>query len=245
MPQIHRTLDTETLELQGTRKYADTTWQQVWHPTLNQGLQLSQLPAHSMQKVYLVKICGKHIAYQSMKSATSNKHKPWFNCKICGMWYNKRHVPIATRPERTVLNILDARYAPDDFFLDCRIVLDNTKVGSIDVWMPKDNLAIMIDGSSHFVHKYDTDKSTQRRIDDRFCVCALKQCHVLRVHYSDVSHIVELIRLVKVAASRTTGHVLHYSNAFHKHKFVDEQHIADILAKSAAEPDTVDTTAAL
>ena len=234
MPQIQRRLDTETLELQGTVKYKDTTWQQVWHPTLNRGLQLSQMPAHSMQKVYLTKICGTHIAYQSMKSAVINPSRPWFNCKICSRWYDRTKVPKATKTERIVLTIINDRYAPDQYFLDCRIVLDGTRVGSIDVWMPHHNLAVMIDGASHFVNKYNVTKSKQRKIDDRFCVCALKQVNVLRVHYQDAG---QIARHISDAVSKQTPsrHVLCYTPTFFRLKFVDEEHIADILAKSAAE----------
>lgn len=245
MPQIQRRLHEETLELQGTKKYKETGWQHVWHPTLNQGLQLSQMPAHSMQKVYLTKICGIHIAYQSMKSAVISPDKSWFNCKICAKWYNRssdKKIPQASKTERIALNIVNDRYAPDQYFLDCRIVLDGTKVGSIDVWMPQHNLAIMLDGASHFVHKYNVTKSTQRKIDDRFCVCALKQVNVLRVHYHDVGQIAAHIRnaLLKQTTSATSAHVLSYSPTFFRLKFVDEQHIADMLAKSAAQTVTVE-----
>lgn len=242
MPQIQRTLHTESLELQDTVKYKDTTWEQVWHPTLNQGIQLSQVPAQSMQKVYLTKICGRHIAYQSIKSAVNNKS--WFNCKICSKWYSKRQVPKASKTERIALNILDDRFAPDQYFLDCRIVLEGTKVGSVDVWMPQHNLAIMLDGASHFVHKYNVSKSAQRRIDDRFCVCALKQVSVLRVHYQDVGQIVHHIWHA-VSKQTTPQHVLCYSPTFFRLKLIDEQHITDILAKSAAEIATAEAAAAM
>lgn len=245
MPQIQRTLHTETLELQGTLMYRETTYQQVWHPTLNQGLQLSQVPAQSMQKVYLTKICGKHVAYQSMKSAVSNAHKSWVNCKICAKWYSRRHQPIASKTEHRVFRILQTRFAPDESFLDCRIICESTKVGSVDVWIPKHNLALTIDGSSHFVHKYNISKSAQRRIDDRFCVCALKHVNVLKVHYWDTSLVASLISDVVYRASHQSTHVLCYSPTFFNKKFVDDQHVADIIAQSIAVPATDDTATAL
>lgn len=243
MAQIQRTLHTETLELEGTLKYKETSWQQVWHPTLNQGLLLSKLPAHAQQKVYLIKICGTHVAYQSLKSAVCSKTKSWFNCKMCAMWYTRKHdPPAASKAERIVLGIVASQFAPHEFFMDCRIICEKSKVGSVDIWIPKHNLAIMVDGASHFVHKYNTSRSKQRQIDDRFCVCALKHVNVLRIHYGDTFHTARFITDVVTQASKQASHVLYYTPTFYSNKYLDDQHVAEIIAKSAAIPSTDQAT---
>lgn len=237
MPYIQRTLDKESLELQGTKTHKDKTWLDVWHPRLNHGVDLAQLPAHSSQKVYLIKLCDTHIAYQSLKSAVTSKNKSWLNCKICSRWYNRKHVPKATQPEHDAYVVLAgmSSLSAEEWFVDCRIILDKTKVGSIDVWIPKHELAIMIDGSSHFAHKYDMTKSQQRRIDDRFCVCAVKKVNVLRVHFNDVFNLANDIATV-IERARVTApqKVLYYTKSYYTRKYINQTHIDSILEQAAA-----------
>ena len=237
MPYIKRTLEKESLELQGTKTHKDKTWLDVWHPRLNEGVDLAGLPAHSSQKVYLIKLCDTHIAFQSIKSAVISKKKSWLNCKICSRWYNRKHEPKATQAEHDAYAVLTrmSSLSAEEWFVDCRIILDKIKVGSIDVWIPKHNLAIMIDGTSHFVHKYDMTKSEQRRIDDRFCVCAVKKVHVLRVHFKDVFNLAsDIATVLERARVKASQNVLYYTKSFYNLRDINQTHIDSILEQSSA-----------
>lgn len=163
----------------------------IWHPTLNAATPLDEkLGTQSGKQVYVKRICGKHYTFQSVKSILNADTMSWYNCKICKHYQcRKRRKPSATKIETAVFKLVNQELGlqDDEWVTDSKPVCDGSRIGSADIYIPCRECVIQIDGSSHFVHKYDIRRSEQRRIDDRFNVAALKKFHVIRLHEDDIS----------------------------------------------------------
>lgn len=103
----------------------------------------------------------------------------------------------------------------------------------------------MVDGSSHFVLKYKTTVSTQRTVDDRFCVNAIKDFHVLRLHHLDIPLLEQCIVDVMIMAediamqaqstkSIKSVHALHYSPTYFSEGWITDGQISAMLDEAEA-----------
>lgn len=236
MPKDTKPITQKTIHLEGSAKRS-IQLQDIWHPTLNPPFSDS-LGTQSTRQVYLRRICNKHYSFQSLRSVLNGRGTTWYNCKICKRYQsNKNRLPKATEVETAVFKRVNAdlNLNDGDWITDSRPLCDGSGVGSADIFIPSRNCIVQIDGSSHFVHKYDILECEQRKIDDRFNIQAIKQFHVIRLHEDDIHTLStcweavldrqkEMIEL----KNNEDHHVLHYSDSYYSEKLVDEGDRDDI-----------------
>ena len=212
----------------------------VWSTQLN-GELTDSLGTQSTKQVFLKRICNTHFSFQSLRSFLNTSSMAWYNCKICKHYQcrNKR-TPPASKIETAVFRLINQELGLQDeeWITDSKPVCDGSNVGSADIYIPSRKCVIQIDGSSHFVRKYDISQCKQRQIDERFNVAALRKFHVIRLHENDISTLGQcwtdvLVRQPEMALMHENEdhHVLIYSRSYYKLRLVDDDLREDLECK--------------
>lgn len=205
----------------------------VWHPTLNPSLEeCNELGTQSVQPIYLYRVCKRHVSLATIKSFMNTESTSWYNCKICCKYQDKRNlIPKSSKVEKKVFKIVNSELdlQDDEWVTDAKPLYDGSSTGSVDIYVPKLKLVVLIDGDSHFRNKYNIDKCKQRQIDERFNMAAIKQFHVIRLHHEDYATLGACWKFVcarrkefNEIMGKNEHKVLHYSVSYYALNLVDE-----------------------
>lgn len=101
----------------------------------------------------------------------------------------------------------------EEWVTDARILLGT--FNSADIWIPKWQFLIMIDGEGHFTAMHDTISTQQAAIDDRFNAESLSRgFSVLRLHYLDLGIFEKVIHVVARQCKSATSPCLLFSKHY-------------------------------
>lgn len=211
----------------------------LWHPTRNPPLSDS-LGTQSNRKVLFKKYCGRHYAYQTLRSFLNGAGMAWHNCKVCKRYQsNKRKQPWPSKSESEAYEVLAEEFTElkdDAWVVETKVVPD--WCGAVDIYLLDQNVAVQVDGASHFdasVHKQS--KSKQKKTDLDFCRHACKSCHVLRLHYHDIPDLHYYVRKMLEVAKQTDSNVVAFSKTYHTECLVTQADLDSIHCIVLSEED--------
>ena len=86
---------------------------------------------------------------------------------------------------------------------------------------------------------YKTTVSTQRATDDRFCINAIREFHVLRLHHLDIPLLEQcivdvMIMAEDIAMHAQSIHALHYSPTYFSEGWITDGQISVMLDEAEA-----------
>lgn len=163
---------------------------------------LASLKASHQSQCYFDKLCQRHTALIAPKSLLHNFTKlqsTSLDCKPCQVYNSARNAVTPSQYEITAyhaVSCLPPEYgvAEEDMLVDHRLL--GMSGSSVDIYVPRFRLCIMIDGEAHFRDSRDTLAEDQGSIDDRFNRDAVQKGYrVLRLHHEDAALYKVIIRI--------------------------------------------------
>lgn len=176
-----------------------------FYPQPYNSLPLQQIGRHCNQQCAIFRLCRKHTAWIQPKSVFDNFQKhalgTSLDCKVCKLFNDVHNAVKPSRYEsrtyaalaKVSANNPDLTLQPHEWHTDAHVLPTTYKVNhsSVDVYVPKHKLCIMVDGEHHFPNKRRRNVSkqvkAQQEIDHEFNRVALAEgFSVLRLHYGQL-----------------------------------------------------------
>ena len=160
------------------------SFSEYW-PESRNGIPLAEVGRHCNSPCVITRLCQQHSAMLQPKSLFDNFSSRCnaLDCKVCKRFNNTIYFAMPSTYEESGYAAM-ARLPPDlgvtdhDWHTD--VVILGSKFSSVDIYVPKYRLCVMIDGEQHFSSK------KQLAVDVRFNDAAFESGYrVLRLHYED------------------------------------------------------------